>query len=54
MKELFMQILDLVNAKGNINELNLYPSGVFSKIVVETNDGTYSITIVKEEEKKDA
>lgn len=56
MKEIFFSLLTLLQCKGNITEVAMYPSGIFSKISIKTESGTYEVTITKEpeEEKKDA
>ena len=49
MKDLFLSLLfHLLNYKCDITEALMYSSGEFSKFVVETKSGTYSITISKE------
>lgn len=49
MKQLFLQLLALLNVKGNITEASLYKNGKYSNITVELEDGIYSISISKEE-----
>mgnify|MGYP003296199245 CR=1 FL=1 len=50
MFDLFMcLLLDLVR-HGKITEANMYKSGNFSTIKLKTKNGTYSISIHKEEE----
>ena len=50
MFDLFMcLLLDLVR-HGKITEANMYKSGNFSTIKLETEHGTYSISISKDKE----
>ena len=52
MKDLFMELLNVANERGNITEADMYASGVYSTIVFETADGTYKISILKKDEEK--
>ena len=55
MKELFMRLLLNLSNYGNLTEVNMYESGVFSQLKVKTKSGTYSIAIskVKEDEQNE-
>ena len=50
MKDLFMCLLLNLTTHGNIVEANMYESGKFSSVKLETENGTYSITITKEKD----
>ena len=49
MKSLFMTILHLLDESETVKEAIMYESGVFSRIKFETEDGTYTLSISKEE-----
>lgn len=52
MKELFLNLLRIANAYGNITSATMYSSGKSSYITVENKDGTYDISIYKKEVKE--
>lgn len=53
MKELFLNLLRIANAYGNITSANMYSGGKHSYITVETKDGVYDISILKKDEEKE-
>jgi hypothetical protein len=54
MKELFMQLLIELRTFGKLVSANLYRNGLMSSFEVETDDGTYIITITKDAKKGEA
>ena len=50
MKDLFMCLLLNLAQHGKITEANLYRSGDFSNVTVKTDNGTYRVSISKEDE----
>ena len=52
MKDLFMCLLLNLTRHGDLTEATMYKGGTFSVLKIETNSGTYSVSISKEEEKK--
>lgn len=50
MKELFLLLLNSLKNEGNILEANLYRSGNYSSVTVETENGKFSITVAREKE----
>lgn len=52
MKDLFICLLLNLTRHGNVSEATMYQGGTFSILKIETENGTYSVSISKEEEKK--
>ena len=50
MKDLFMCLLLNLASHGKLTEANMYAGGEFSQVKLETEHGTYSITISKDKE----
>ena len=50
MKDLFIGLLDFTEGIGNTIEALMYSGSDFSRIKVETESGTYAISISKENE----
>jgi hypothetical protein len=50
MKELFMCLLLNLAQHGKLTEANMYTGGEFSSMKLETENGTYSISISKDKE----
>ena len=48
MKDLFIKIFDLADFKGDITEAIMYEGGTFAKVKFVTEDGTYTLSISKE------
>ena len=51
MKDLFICLLLNLTRHGNVTEATMYKGGTFSILKIETDSGTYSVSISKEEEK---
>lgn len=52
MKNLFMSILFLLNnGINNITSANMYEDGNYSSLTIENEDGKFSISITKMEDK---
>lgn len=49
MRDLFMCLLLNLANHGKLTEANMYTGGTFSQIKLKTENGTYSISISKEE-----
>lgn len=54
MKDLFMCLLLNLTNHGKITEANMYASGKWSTVTVETESGVYKFTISKEDEEENA
>ena len=52
MKDLFMCLLLNLTKHGKLTEANMYRNGAFSAITVETDNGTYTVTISKEKDEE--
>lgn len=52
MKKIFLKTLDLANMFGEITEATMYENSKFSTIHVETENGTYKISISKQEKEQ--
>ena len=50
MKDLFMNLLDVANVRGEITEADLYASGNYATVTFKTPDGTYKISAIKKDE----
>mgnify|MGYP003311502719 CR=1 FL=1 len=50
MKDLFMKILLSLVGFGNLTEANLYSSGKYATLTIETESGKYDIAIMKKDE----
>lgn len=48
MKDLFLTFLGLLDGRGAITEASLLKDGTFSKVVIENQDGKFTIAIHKE------
>lgn len=49
MMDLFMCLLLNLVRHGRITEANMYTGGTFSNVTVKTDNGTYKVSISKEE-----
>lgn len=54
MMDLFMCLLLNLVRHGKITEANMYEDGTYSNVTVKTDNGTYKISILKEETKQEA
>lgn len=52
MQDLFMALLLFLVNHGKLTEADLYKSGRWATLVVETKDGKFKISISKEDEVK--
>ena len=54
MQRMFEAIYDLAKRKGNLEEAMLYTGGRYASIDYVVDGVTYSVSITKREDKKDA
>ena len=54
MKDLFMCLILNLSKLGKMTEAVMYDGGEFSQVKIETESGKYTISVSKEEVKKNA
>ena len=53
MIDLFMCLLLNLEKHGKIAEANMYTGGTFSNLTVKTDDGTYTVSVIKQNEENE-
>ena len=53
MMDLFMCLLLNLVRYGKVTEANMYKDGTFSNVTLQTDNGTYRVSISKEKEQGD-
>ena len=53
MKDIFMCLLLNLAQHGKITEANMYKCGTYSNVTIETDNGTYRISVTKDVQEKE-